>query len=66
MLIVAGDLSSAKLKATRLAIYRCEGWDPATRDEICDPDRSRPVRVSTEDATIFDGLDKFWSTCPPL
>ena len=115
-LIVAHDLSSARLKATRVDIYRCESWDPATRDEICDPNRSRRMRVSarwtatgptrtqeershydhdgycetkivirgtsrpmeargrlngdslgsTEDATIFDGLDKIWSTCPPL
>jgi hypothetical protein len=115
-LIVVEGLSSARLGATRLSIHRCQGWDPATRDEICDPDRSRRVRISarwvatgpaaeegerasydhdgnceskvvirgtsrsmeargrlngdalgsTDDAMIFDGVDRFWSNCPPL
>lgn len=44
---VASDLSSANLQATTLVLHPCtDEYDPAIRDEVCDPNVGRDASVS--------------------
>ena len=42
---VAKDISSARLYATKVELYRCT-FDYETEEEVCDPNPSRVVRVA--------------------